>query len=73
MCTVGRSEVLSTGTKNPKGVQVFMVQLPSLQTPILEVAIARIKAPGFNSSFPESEDTHMCISIVSLYCLRPLH
>lgn len=43
-----------------------MVQLPSLQTPVLEVATARIKAPGFNSSFLESEDTHVCISILVL-------
>lgn len=41
-----------------------MVQLLSLQTPILEVATVRIKAPG--SSFPESEDTHVCISILVL-------
>lgn len=43
-----------------------MIQLPPLQTPILELATARNRAPGFNSSLLESEGTHVCISALVL-------
>lgn len=43
-----------------------MSELPHLQTPVLEVATARTRASGFNSSLLESGDTHVCISALVL-------